>query len=149
MKTKTTVLLTILGVFAIVGTGFAYGGKHYTSEKHMNRMVERVAKKLSLDDSQKDKLSIAKEAALSLRQSMHNDRETLQNDILSLVSGDTFDQELVLKHINAKTEAVRDNSPMLVAAVADFYNSLNAEQQAQVRKRVEKKIDHIRDHHDD
>jgi protein CpxP len=63
------------------------------------------------------------------------------------VASDTMDQELVLKHVNAKADAVRDQAPAVVAAVADFYDSLNAEQQAQIRSKVEKKIERMRDRH--
>lgn len=149
MKTRTKVVAAFLGVFAVVSTAFAFGGKHHGPEKRLDRMVEKVAKKLDLDDSQKEKLTIAKEAALTLHQAVRNDRQALQNDILSLVSSETFDQALVLDHINAKTNAVQENMPAVVAAVGDFYDSLNAEQQAEIRKRVEKKMKHIRDHHDD
>ncbi len=44
---------------------------------------------------------------------------------------------------------MRTQAPELVAALAGFYNSLDAQQQEKVRTKVQKKMDHIRHHHDD
>jgi Spy/CpxP family protein refolding chaperone len=152
-KTKKTTFISA-GIFAVliasVGSVFAFGGHHHGHDpaKRASHMVEKVAKKLSLNEDQKEKLSILKEAALALHQEMHQNRQLLGKDILSLVSGDTLDEALILDHVNTKTTMVRDQAPVVVAKLADFYNSLDADQQEKVRAKLQKKMHHFLDDDD-
>ncbi|MGH1439121.1 MAG: Spy/CpxP family protein refolding chaperone [Cellvibrionaceae bacterium] len=146
--TKKAALLSMgvaTAVIASIGTVFAFGGHHHDPTKRADRIAEKMTKKLSLNVEQQDKLTIAKDAALHLHQKMHQDRQTLEEDILSLVSSETLDEALILEHINAKTDAIKAQAPEMVAALAGFYNSLDAKQQEKVRAKVERKMEHIRD----
>ena len=48
---------------------------------------------------------------------------------------DFFTQTL----LEQKTQVVQGNGPKMIAALADFYDSLNPEQQKQVRDRMERR----------
>ena len=50
-----------------------------------------------------------------------------------LIAGSTFDRDKAKALIDAKVGAVNTQSPAVVAAMADFYDSLKPEQQAKVR----------------
>ncbi|MGS2717282.1 Spy/CpxP family protein refolding chaperone [Eionea flava] len=150
MKMKTKIACVILGVFTIVGTAFAYGGKHGGAEKRIDRMFEHVEKKLSLDSGQTDKLMAAKQAAIAYSDAMREHKRAMRESVAAIVSGETMNQPLALDHFTAKADVIRDQSPAMVAALADFYDSLNAEQQEEVRKVLEKKSQrkHKRKGHD-
>jgi len=151
MKMRTKIACVVLGVFTIVGTAFAYGGKHGGAEKRIDRMFEHVAKKLTLDAGQQDKLTAAKQAAVAYSEAMQENKKAMRESIAAIVAGDTMDQDLAQQHFNGKADVIQDESPAMVAALADFYDSLNAEQQAEVRKVLEKKSQrkHKRKNHDD
>ena len=151
MKMRTKIACVVLGVFTVVGTAFAYGGKHGGGEKRIDRMFERVAKKLSLDVGQQDKLTAAKQAAVAYSEAMRENKQAMRESVAAIVAGDTLDQSLAQQHFNEKADAMRDKSPAMVAALADFYDRLNSEQQAEVRKVLEKKSQrkHKRNDHDD
>ena len=152
MKVTKKATFLSLGLITLllsgIGSVFAFDRDHHNPEKRAQHIMDKVTKKLSLNAEQKDKLAIAKDAALALHQQMHQGKETLGQDIMSVVSNETLNETLILERINAKTEAVQAGAPELVAALAGFYNSLDVEQQAKVRKKLEKKMRHLRDHDD-
>ena len=57
----------------------------------------------------------------------------------ALVAGDKFDRTRAQSLLNEKLQAVQTGSPEVIAAMGDFYDSLNAEQQAQVREMMTKR----------
>jgi len=54
-------------------------------------------------------------------------------EVRSLVAGNTFDRSKAQSLVDAKTAAVQSGAPQVIAALGDFYDSLNETQQAQVR----------------
>jgi protein CpxP len=55
-------------------------------------------------------------------------------ELQALLAGSTFDREKANALIQSKVGAVNSQSPKVVAAMADFYDSLKPEQQAKVRE---------------
>jgi Spy/CpxP family protein refolding chaperone len=55
-------------------------------------------------------------------------------ELQSLVAGTTCDRARAQALVEAKTAAISARSPELIAAAADFYDSLRPEQQAKVRE---------------
>ena len=60
-------------------------------------------------------------------------------EIKALVAGDKFDAERAQALVNQKTAALQAGSPEVIAALADFYNSLNPAQQQKVRDFMERR----------
>ena len=102
-----------------------------------SRALERLGARLELDAAQKAKLGALidrlQEQRLALRGSVDNHRE-----LAALVADSTFDRWHAQDLINAKIAALRDKSPAVVAATADFYDSLRPEQQAKVREFIQR-----------
>ena len=51
-----------------------------------------------------------------------------------MLSGTKFDRARAQSLVDAKTGALREASPAVISAAADFYDSLKPEQQQQVRE---------------
>ena len=51
----------------------------------------------------------------------------------ALIAGNTFDRAGAQQLVNQKVAQVQANSPALINAAGDFFDSLNATQQQQVR----------------
>ena len=62
-----------------------------------------------------------------------------RSQLKSLIAGDKFDRAKAEALVQQKTEAVRAGSPEIIAALGDFYDSLNAEQQQKVRDFMERR----------
>ena len=97
------------------------------------KMVERVSGKLGLNEAQKQKLT-------ALAQTLHEQRQALaaggtspREQMQSLVAGSTFDKARARTLIDEKIAAVQTRSPQVIAALADFYDGLDAAQQQKVR----------------
>jgi Spy/CpxP family protein refolding chaperone len=105
--------------------------------KMRDRMVERATSELKLDATQKQRLVLVFDTMHAQRQAMMGGagagkppREELQ----SLMSGARFDRAGAQALVDGKTAAVKTGSPELIAAFGDFFDGLNAEQQAKVRE---------------
>lgn len=97
------------------------------------RMVDRVAGKLELDDAQKAKLVTLADTLAAQRKAMMGGATDPRTEIQSLMATERFDRAKAQSLVDAKTSAIREASPVVIAAAADFYDSLKPEQQAKVR----------------
>lgn len=154
------------GAIALAGVGllgsvaaFAHGGPwgHHRgpmSDEDAARMgaqmVERVGRKLDLDEPQKAKLAHLGDVLRSQRKAAMGDKPP-REQMQALIAGDHFDRAGAQALVNARTDAIRQASPVVITAAADFYDSLRPEQQAKVRDFMQRGPRHERMHrpHDD
>ena len=99
------------------------------------RMVERVGSKLELDANQKQKLTVLAEKLQAQREAMRGAGGSgdPRSQFKALFAGNKLDQAGATRLVEEKTAAVRNGSPEIIAAAADFYDNLNAAQQQKVR----------------
>jgi protein CpxP len=102
-------------------------------------MVERVSGKLDLDATQKQKLTVLGDKLHEQRLAMMGASKDPRADIKALVAGDKFDKTRAQALVTEKTAAVTGKSPEVIAAMADFYDSLNPAQQQKVREFMDKR----------
>ncbi len=98
-------------------------------------MVERVGGKLDLDAAQKQKLNVLAEKLQAQRMAMRDagGGGGTRSQFQSLFAGARLDQAGASKLIDEKIAALRSGSPEVIAAAADFFDSLNPAQQQKVR----------------
>lgn len=135
-------LVGIFGASALLGSISACSHHHHgngwqsmsaeDASKFKARAVDRVAGKLDLSADQKAKLGV-------LLDRLHEQHTALlgatdpRRDMQALFADATFDRWHAQDLVNNKLAAVRDKSPQVVAAMGDFYDSLDPEQQQKVR----------------
>jgi periplasmic protein CpxP/Spy len=127
----------LFGGLAACSHGHHGGGTPMSEDeatKLRERMVERVASELKLDDAQKQKLSVLALRLREQRQALMAGTPDPRAEIQNLVKDTSFDRRRAQELVNAKLAAVRDQSPQLIAAAADFYDGLRPEQQQRVRE---------------
>ena len=135
---------TLLGLFgASVALGALTACGHHREHHGWNaspedqarwqgKMVDRVARRLDLDEAQKQKLAVLATRVQEQRQALRGASDP-RADIRQLVAGEKFDRARAQALIGQKMQAVNTKSPEVVAALGDFYDSLRPEQQAKVR----------------
>ena len=161
---KTWLKRTLIGVAAsaaLVGSIAAYsqgeighfhGGPHSSADMaaHEAMMLEHVGKSLDLDATQKTKLK-------GLADQLHAQHDAFMKNggdpherMKALIAGNTFDRAGAQALVNEKVSQIQTNSPALINAAGDFYDSLNATQQQKVRDFMAKMHDHgsMGMHHD-
>jgi len=116
---------------------YGYGGSAMSEEdaaKMKAKMIDKVASRLDLDEAQKAKLGVVADKVRAQRNALVGTTNDPRAELQSLVAGPTFDRAKAKSLVEAKTGAITAQSPEVIAAMADFYDSLKPEQQAKVRE---------------
>lgn len=136
----------------LVASGLLIGCSHFfhsTPEEKAAHIVEEIHEELELQDGQLAKLNAVKDHLLELRKKHKATKEQTHQELRALLEKSYLDQNAVLAHINAKTSMVNQEAPKVVALIGDFYDSLNDNQRAEIRKHIDKfSKRHKRWHHD-
>jgi len=130
-RTTIVVAATVLVASLAGGTAWAkhrYGGM----EKKANFMVKYISSEMELDDSQKQALTSLKDQVLAARSGMRTEMASIREQAKGLVEADNFDQAAALDLVTARTSAINQMAPEVIASLGVFLDSLNAEQKAQV-----------------
>jgi periplasmic protein CpxP/Spy len=97
------------------------------------RLVDKLGSKLDLDAAQKAKLGVLADKLREQRNALVEGSAEPRAELAAMMASTTFDRARAKSLIDAKLAAVNTQSPAVVAAMADFYDSLKPEQQAKVR----------------
>lgn len=133
-----------LGLTVLAG-GLAACGHYrggFTDERVMEmrgKAVERIAGKLDLNAEQKQKLNLLADELLAQRKAIKGDGTAPRALMGSLIAGDKFDRARAQTLVDDKTRAVEASAPKLVAALGDFYDSLNPTQQKELREKLQER----------
>lgn len=139
-------LFGLLGATILVGGLSACGHRHHgwganmsaeESAQYRSKMVERVASKLDLNADQKARLTVLGDKLHDQRIALMGQTKDPRAEMKALVAGDKFDKARAQTLITEKTTALQAKSPEVIAALADFYDSLNPAQQQKVRDFME------------
>ncbi len=101
------------------------------------KVIERISDKLVLNEAQKQKLGVLADEVIASRTAFRGQQADPALELKALVAGDKFDRTRAQALLTEKTQVIQGNGPKMITALADFYDSLNAEQQKQVRERLE------------
>ena len=135
---SATVLLG--GLTACGGRG--HHGEGWSAERVSEvraKVVDKISGKLALDQAQKQKLGVLADQIIASRSAFRGDAADPRADFKALITGEKFDRAAAQTMLEKKTEAIQGNAPQTINALADFYDSLNPEQQKQVREKLEKR----------
>lgn len=140
---KTWIKRTLI---AVLGAGVLFGGVAAWAHRHhggpmtaervaemKTRAVDRVASKLDLDAAQKARLDVLAERLVAQRAAMLAGTDP-RAAVKGLVAGPSFDRAGAEALLVAKTDTLRAGAPAVIAAFGDFYDGLNADQQAKLRE---------------
>jgi Spy/CpxP family protein refolding chaperone len=99
-----------------------------------NRVIDKVASRLELNADQKARLGVLADKLREQRVAVLGQGGDPRSQLQALVAGEKFDRARAQALVSEKTAAVNGKSPEVIAAMADFYDSLNPGQQAKVRE---------------
>lgn len=141
-------LIGLLGATVVLGGIAACSHRHHAvhawhqmsdedAAKLKARVVEKVGSRLELDDPQKAKLGVLADKLREQRNAFVGTAADPRAEMRAMIAGATFDREKASALIESKTAAVQGKSPEVIAALAEFYDSLKPDQQAKVRRYLE------------
>ncbi len=102
------------------------------------KVIEKVSSKLDLNAEQKAKLGVLADQMIASRKAFRGNTDP-RTDLQALVAGDKFDRSKAQQLLDQKLQAAQGNGPQMLSAFGDFYDSLNPEQQKQVREKLERR----------
>ena len=140
-------LMAFTGVSIAVGGLAACGTRHHdrapmSAEKIAEvrgKVVNRITSKLDLNAEQQQKLNVLADKVQAQRTALIGQTTNPRGEMQALVAGEKFDRARALSLLDEKTRVVQVSSPEVINALADFYDSLNPTQQAEVRERMQKR----------
>ena len=140
MKLSTRIITAVLLVAGSSGAVYAFS-KHgdwgMTPDEKVEFVSERVTRKLALDDAQRQKFVEMAELVATTLQQLKPTHEQHLGEISELLQEPSFNRTRALELIQQKTQLVNDKAPLLIAALADFLDSLNAGQKQQLEQMLQ------------
>jgi Spy/CpxP family protein refolding chaperone len=131
-------LITLFGVTLLAGGLTACGHRMHgpmSDEKVAEfrvKMMDRAGKELELNEAQKAKLGVLADKLRDQRLALMGAGDP-RAQVQALVAGAQFDRAKAQALVEEKTTALRSSSPEVIAAMADFFDSLNPAQQQKLR----------------
>lgn len=103
------------------------------------KAVDRVTRKLDLTAEQRQKFEVLADKLIAQRAAMIGQSQGPRTEMKALVAGEKFDRARALNLLDEKTRVLQMSTPEVITALADFYDSLNPAQQAEVREFLDKR----------
>ena len=137
---KTWIKRSLIGLTACGSRGdHARGWSEERVTEMRGKAIERISSKLELNAEQKQKLGVLADEMIASRKAFRGEGDDPRAGFKALVAGEKFDRAKAQSLLDQKTAAVQGSAPKVLAALADFYDSLNPEQQRQVREKLDKR----------
>lgn len=146
-------LIALLGASVVLGGAAAWAHRQFGGypmsaadiAQVKVRVVDRIGERMDLDADQKAKLTLLADRLIEQRAALTADADP-REAVRALVAGPSFDRAGAEALLIAKTDALRQGAPGVIAAFGDLYDSLRPEQQQQLRELMERGRGHGRDH---
>lgn len=144
---KRIVKISMIAAGALIVVGSFTACSHFKSpENRAQWVVEKVTDKLELTEVQQGKLKTLKVEMMATRKDMKQNFADTRGQFKSLFDESTLDQKQALSLVHSHTQFIDQRAPVIVAAFGDFYDSLDAKQQIDVREFVNAHDDHHGSH---
>jgi len=137
-KYRSLIMITLVAVVAFT-LGACYP-RDPSPEARVAWASERIASYLDLNNQQKNRLDELRDELIGTSQALREDGRTTGEEILIILDENKMDREKALAVVHHRLETMKARAPELVNRFGDFYDSLDAEQQATVRKPVQKYV---------
>ena len=136
----TAVTLILSGLTACGSRGeHARGWSDERITEVRGKAMDKIGSKLELNADQKQKLGVLADEMIVSSRAIRGEGADPRADLKALVAGDKFDRSKAQALMDQKMQVMQGNSPKILKAFGDFYDSLNVAQQKQVRERLEKR----------
>lgn len=129
-------IITLGGVVAYASDGGPWGKFGAMNDQRAEFIVNRISSKLDLNGVQKQNL-IALKDTLKAQREAHK-QNSPREEVMKLLATPVLDETKVLSMLDERMKKIREVAPAVVSAIADFTNSLNDEQRAEMQAMADK-----------
>jgi len=138
---KQVIGIVFLTLFITAGA-FAYQVYNCSIDERADYISQKVADKLDLQEHQKQKLEIVKKQLLSTFKQVKQGRQQHHEKVLKLIASKQFNRDSANQLLTDKTQQINTEGSPIIAAFADFYDSLDTTQQQLIRDKISDHSEH-------
>ena len=109
------------------------------AKKMQERVIDRAARRLTLDEAQKQRLQSLARSLREQRMALVGNSSDPRAEFQALLAGPRFNREGAQALLEGKTGALRSKDPEVITVAAEFFDSLRPEQQQQLREFLNKR----------
>ncbi|HEY4083831.1 MAG TPA: Spy/CpxP family protein refolding chaperone [Burkholderiaceae bacterium] len=110
---------------------FGHGGPGFDEASRIEYMADKVSSRLDLNDEQQQRLHALLTCLQEQRASIKNG--DIAKEVGTMIQGEKFARDAAKTWIDQRLQALQTAAPIVLTALADFYDSLDTEQQQALR----------------
>ena len=130
-------IIGLIVVLVLIGTSVCTYHIFFSSiEERADYISTKISKKLDLTALQNEKLSNLKVHLISVFKTLKQEKQQYHEEILALITNRHFDRTNASKLIQEKMLKINNESTPLIDLIAEFYDSLDKNQQQQIRAKI-------------
>ncbi|MDH5228971.1 MAG: Spy/CpxP family protein refolding chaperone [Gammaproteobacteria bacterium] len=145
-------LFIISSVIALISAVALFSGcsrhGHKDPQKHMDYMVKKASKKLDLNSNQVVNLEAFGQTLLNSFADHKAKKQEAMETVKQAFASERLDQASLVTLIQSHTREIENKAPQVIASFAQFYDSLDGEQQAKLREHLQEKMARHHRHHE-
>lgn len=132
----------IMAVLAGIGLAGLIAGCNHSPEARAERAVKYISSELELDQQQTEKLSHLKDQMMAMRKEFKQGKKQRIEQLSEFIANEQIEQDKVKQWIKSMQQDFDSKSSTLIAAYADFHQSLNENQRQQILQHLEEMEQH-------
>ena len=143
------IAITLGTVGALAAGGFEHRWGHHGERAGMmaERMMKHATEALDLTQEQQAYLQVLQQKMIALRSEGRMGKFETRKEVMAQLSQPVMDQEHVLNLIQERLKSAEEKAPEVIAALAQFSDSLTIEQKNTIKEKIEERQKHREDHH--
>ncbi len=110
---------------------FGHGGPGFDEASRIEYMADKVSSRLDLNDEQQQRLHALLTCLQEQRANIKNG--DIAKEVGTMIQGQTFARDAAKAWIDQRLQALQTAAPIVLTALADFYDALDTEQQQALR----------------
>lgn len=138
-KCRKFLLASVLSVFTLgsitaiasPGNRFGFGIQSFNPEKRVELILKHITSQLELNETQVAKLKAVQQQFAAQHRAM---KLKYRDQFLSLLDAPKLNQSQALSLLQSRGEQMQKNAPEMIAAIAEFTDSLSNEQRAKLKQ---------------
>lgn len=143
MKKSSKIVLASVLVIGISGSVFAFGARNHfenmTIQEKADMFNYHISRKLDLNSEQEIALESLTSRLSEIMQQLKQQHSEHHEMLEQMLDAGPLDQTSLLQKITAKTDMVNQHAPEVVALIAQFVDSLDAQQKDELKVMINKR----------
>jgi len=131
--------LALLGSFGACHAHFGHGYHHHFDARHIEKIANRIASRLDLDDGQKVRFQALTDKVVARMTEIHKQHGKLPDAVIAQFESDRFDRQALNSALQGHEQFMRENREFAVSTLEEFHSILTPQQRAKVVEFIKKR----------